>query len=110
MAAPRAIEGWLSGPGYLDEIRLEDLHVLSLQAQYRNLVQPAQLQPVPQLHVNTPYSSSRPCPPMERDPCIDRLVLVEKRMVFRADCVEVAHDDPATASGLAQDTSQHLYL
>ena len=56
------------------------------------------------------YSSSRPNPPVERDPCIDQLALVEKRMVFRADCVEVARDDPAPASGLAQDTSQHLYL
>jgi len=43
MVAPRAVERWLVGPEYLDETRLEDLHVPSLQAQYHK---PAWLQPV----------------------------------------------------------------
>ncbi|KAG5349834.1 hypothetical protein C0989_001684, partial [Termitomyces sp. Mn162] len=46
MVAPRDLERFLAGPGYLDTTRAEDFHLLSVQAQHGNLIHPAWLQSV----------------------------------------------------------------
>jgi hypothetical protein len=105
MVTPWDLERFLARPGHINNTRVEDFHFLSLQAHHHNLVQPARPQSVPPFHTDTPRSSIRVCPPMQCDPRIYQFVLVDKPIILRADGVEVARNDPATASGLAEDIS-----
>ena len=96
----------------VDETGLEDFDLIRLQAQHDDLVQSAWLESVLEFDTDTPCSSSiRPRrAPVQRDPGIDQLVFVDERMILGEDCVEVACDDTAAASGLAQEASQYMHL
>lgn len=47
---------------------------------------------------------------MQCGPCIYQSGLVEKPIILVPDSIEVARNDPATASGLAEDVGQYLQL
>ena len=94
-----------------DEARLEDFDLVRLQAQHDDLVQSAWLEFILDLDRDTPVT---PCSSSIRavqcDPGIDQLVFVNKLMIPGVDCVKVACDDAAAASGLAQEASQYVHL
>src|ERR1700749_817675 len=110
MVTPRDLDRLLARPGHLNRTRAQDFHFISHQAHHCNLVQPAPPQSVPSFHADTPCSSTRVCPPMQCDPCVYQLVLVDELIILGADGVEVARNDPATTSRLAQDIGQYLHL
>ena len=91
-----------------DETRLEDFDIVRLDAQHDDFVQSAWLESVVQFDADTPRSSSTRL--VSCDPGIDQLVLVDKRVIVGVDCVEVACDNAAAASGLAQEASQYVHL
>jgi len=95
-----------------EEPRLEDFDLVRFQAQHDDLVQSAWLESVLEFDTDTPCSPSiRPRrASVQCDPGIDQLVFVYERMILGEDCVEVACDNAAAASGLAQEASQYVHL
>lgn len=65
--------------------------LVRLQAQHDDLVQSVWLESVLEVDADTPCSSCiRPRhAPVQRDPSIDQLVFVDKRMISGEDCIEV---------------------
>ena len=96
----------------VDETRPKDFDLVRLHAQHNDLVQSARLASVLEVEVDTPRSSSigHRRAPVQRDPGIDQLVIVDERMVRWGKRVEVACDNAATASWLAQEASQYHHL
>ena len=108
MVTARDIVGILAGLGHLAQTRAQNLHVLRVYAQHRNLVQPSRSQSVMSFHPHSPRSSA--FLPMQRDPRIHQSVLVEESMILGADGVEVSRDQSTTASRLAQEVGKDLHL
>ena len=75
----------------VDETRLEDFDLIRLQAQHDDLVQSARLESVLEFDVKHPYVAPSIRPrraPVQRDPGIDQLVLVDEDMILSGgDCV-----------------------
>ena len=94
-----------------DEPRLEDFDLVRLQTQHDDLVQSAWLEFIFDLDGDTPVTPCGPSiRPLQCNPGIDQLVFVDELMVPGVDCVKVACDDAAAASGLAQEASQYVHL
>src|SRR5271163_1824510 len=96
--------------GHVDEARVHNLHRLRREAHHSNLVQPPGFELSLPPPANTPRRRVRVRVPVQRQPRILELVLLDELVILIGNRVEITHNDSTNAAKLAQDAGELLEL